>query len=108
VERQVPGQHARLLAQHPGRHRRVRHPVRRLGAWWQTQKDRSAEKTGVAANVQDRAIYCTILTHRAQFALEAVDVRDLEHHHDYADETLMHFGTFGAMVPVMRSNAMCS
>ena len=31
VERQVPGQHARLLAQPPGRDRRVRQPVHRLG-----------------------------------------------------------------------------
>ena len=31
VEREVPRQHARLLAQPPDRHRRVRHPVRRLG-----------------------------------------------------------------------------
>ena len=30
VERQVPRQHARLLAQPPGRPRRVRHPVRRV------------------------------------------------------------------------------
>ena len=31
VERQVPGHHARLLAQPPGRHRRVRRPLLRLG-----------------------------------------------------------------------------
>ena len=36
VERQVPGQHARLLAQQPGRDRRVRHPVRRLGGLYGT------------------------------------------------------------------------